>query len=100
MTVAEATSELIVILLALKRGDCWCEVGIGNPMARDNSPACKQVQAFIAGQTRCRCGHPLARHAHSPTTGGTRCIDCDCSKFAAHSTTPLADGGETHVSKA
>lgn len=35
------------IILQLKRGSCWCEMGIGNPMVRDHSPACKQVQEML-----------------------------------------------------
>ena len=29
-----AVRELVKVLRLLKRGDCWCEVGIGNPMLR------------------------------------------------------------------
>lgn len=36
-------------LTSLKRGDCWCEAGIGNPnMADRHSPACVRVAALIS----------------------------------------------------
>lgn len=35
------------VILQLKRGDCWCEMGIGNPMVRDHSSACKQLQEML-----------------------------------------------------
>jgi hypothetical protein len=31
----------------LKHGDCWCEMGIDNPMYRDHSEGCKAVRRFM-----------------------------------------------------
>lgn len=31
-------------LMDLKRGDCWCEVAIGNPMMRNHSPQCENAK--------------------------------------------------------
>lgn len=39
--------RLAAALLAVKRGDCWCDMGIGNPMVRDHSPGCLQAQAAV-----------------------------------------------------
>jgi hypothetical protein len=37
-------------LADLKRGDCWCEVAIGNPMCRgEHSSGCKKAQAIMGG---------------------------------------------------
>ena len=41
-------AELLTVLKALKRGDCWCEMGIGNPMMSRHSPGCLSAQAAIA----------------------------------------------------
>lgn len=44
---AEAQSDLLkTALIGLKRGDCWCEVGIGNPMLRG-----KHLQPCLFAQT-------------------------------------------------
>lgn len=34
-------------LLAIQRGDCFCEVAIGNPMMKDHSEACKLAKAAL-----------------------------------------------------
>lgn len=43
------------ILPRLKRGDCWCEVGVGNPNAKNHSQGCILAQVAMAvgeaGQT-------------------------------------------------
>lgn len=39
--------KAVALLRALKRGSCWCEMGIGNPMYRDHSVTCEQVQKFL-----------------------------------------------------
>ena len=31
-------------LMDLKRGDCWCEMAIGNPMMRGHSPHCENAK--------------------------------------------------------
>ena len=46
----EAEAEIIKLreaLEALKRGDCWCEMAIGNPMVKDHSAACKLASAVL-----------------------------------------------------
>lgn len=40
--------KLRQILLGLKRGSCWCEAGIGNPIATKHSAACVSAMAFFA----------------------------------------------------
>lgn len=40
--------ELLTIIAALKTGDCWCEMGIGNPMVRQHSSVCQSVQALLS----------------------------------------------------
>lgn len=37
------------ILLQLRRGDCWCAVGIGNPMMATHSSACVSARAIVDG---------------------------------------------------
>lgn len=34
-------------LMALKRGDCLCEMAIGNPMILDHSEGCKLAQELL-----------------------------------------------------
>lgn len=36
-------------LAELKCGDCWCEMGIDNPMFREHSSGCKKAQAIMGG---------------------------------------------------
>lgn len=36
----------------LKRGDCWCEMGIGNPMVREHSPSCVAARAALEQDLR------------------------------------------------
>lgn len=43
----ECVRNLMVALIELKRGDCWCEMGIGNPNCRDHSRACKNARAVL-----------------------------------------------------
>lgn len=40
--------QMLDILVGLKRGDCWCEMGIGNPMVREHDVACLQAQLAVA----------------------------------------------------
>ena len=52
-TIQSLTAEnekLREALLQLKHGDCWCEVGIGNPMYTNHSAACLEVQQIITGK--------------------------------------------------
>ena len=39
----DAASQVID---GLRRGDCWCEMAIDNPMIRDHSPQCKAAKQF------------------------------------------------------
>jgi hypothetical protein len=39
--------KLKEIIRGLKRGDCWCEMGIGNPMVSSHSPQCIAAQKAI-----------------------------------------------------
>ena len=39
--------SLSEIFQSLKRGDCWCEMGIGNPMYTEHSKGCQMVQQFL-----------------------------------------------------
>lgn len=42
-------TELVEALHALKRGDCWCEAGVGNPMMQGrHSAACDRVRTLLA----------------------------------------------------
>ena len=43
---ARATA-LANALNGLRRGACWCELAIGNPMLTDHTSACKAVQALL-----------------------------------------------------
>lgn len=36
--------EALEALCMLKYGDCWCEFGMGNPMYKDHTNACKETQ--------------------------------------------------------
>jgi hypothetical protein len=38
----------VELLKRLKRNDCWCEMGIGNPMYSGHTKVCKDVQGFLA----------------------------------------------------
>lgn len=40
------------LLLSLKRGSCWCEMGIGNPMVTSHSQACQDVARHLS---KCPC---------------------------------------------
>ena len=42
----ELLKEAREILLSMKRGSCWCEAGIGNPMAKCGEK-CKKIKEFI-----------------------------------------------------
>ncbi len=41
------TYRAVELLRLTKRGDCWCEKGLGNPMYYDHSPACKTIRTFL-----------------------------------------------------
>jgi hypothetical protein len=47
------TKEDSVLVLALralkllKKGSCWCEIGIGNPMYKNHSEGCKIAQHIL-----------------------------------------------------
>lgn len=42
--VLEKDKEIERLKTSLKRGDCYCEVGIGNPMFRDHTNICKEIR--------------------------------------------------------
>lgn len=42
-----AAPELLEALKGLKRGDCFCEVGIGRPGLTGHSPSCMRAKAAI-----------------------------------------------------
>ncbi len=44
----EEVDEFKRLLSEMKHGDCWCEVGIGNPMMRGHSTVCLKVTAMLA----------------------------------------------------
>ena len=46
--VLPAGSDMLAALEAVRRGSCWCGVGIGNPMMRGHSKACGQARAAVA----------------------------------------------------
>lgn len=35
------------LFVRLKRGDCWCEVAVGNPNATSHSEVCKTLQGMF-----------------------------------------------------
>ncbi len=39
--------KLKALLRAKKTGSCWCQVGIGNPMLRDHTDACKAIRRAL-----------------------------------------------------
>jgi hypothetical protein len=43
----ENRNELLLALLAQRTGDCWCQMGIGNPMVREHSAACVAARKAI-----------------------------------------------------
>lgn len=48
--------EAAQLLRSLKRGDCWCEAGIGNPMMTNHSPQCRNAKRWL-DKNRCNtCG--------------------------------------------
>lgn len=44
---AENIGRLLGIIASLKRGTCWCEMGIGNPMVNSHSDACKAAAEAV-----------------------------------------------------
>lgn len=44
---SQDVAALIDALTSLKRGDCWCEKGIGNPMFSDHSAKCVRVRDLL-----------------------------------------------------
>ena len=45
---AGVIAGLMGAIISLKRGDCWCEHGTGNPMLNDHTYTCKAVQSLLA----------------------------------------------------
>ncbi len=62
MPIASETDFIAEILTKLKRGDCWCERGIGNPMFKDHSEGCRMAQFWMDGYLlRCKPSGFLAK---------------------------------------
>lgn len=40
-------SNVLQLLLRLKAGDCWCEMGIGNPMVQEHTAVCLEAQETV-----------------------------------------------------
>jgi len=47
-TEATQEDEPLQLLLHLKRGDCWCEMAIDNPMIKSHSDVCKRLQQLFS----------------------------------------------------
>ncbi len=48
--IPEMDAELaaaVRLLKGCKIGDCWCQVGTGNPMMSSHSKHCREVAAFM-----------------------------------------------------
>jgi hypothetical protein len=59
MTLERAALVIAVEALnRLKRGECWCEMAIGNPTVREHSKGCDLARAAI--ETAGRVGVPPA----------------------------------------
>lgn len=43
-----AAPKLLAALEQLKRGDCWCEMGVGNPMVDRHSGVCADAMAALS----------------------------------------------------
>ncbi len=39
--------QLVRALKGVKRGECWCEMAVGNPMVHKHAPQCLNAQAVI-----------------------------------------------------
>lgn len=50
---SENIGRLLSIIASLKTGSCWCSMGIGNPMVKSHTDACKAAAEAV--------GHMLAR---------------------------------------
>ena len=48
--LSQVTQERDEFIKDLKRGSCWCEVGIGNPNMTSHSEACLKIQKMKQGQ--------------------------------------------------
>jgi hypothetical protein len=44
----EAFIEALRLIEALKRGSCWCEIGIGNPMLKHHTAACEHAGRMLS----------------------------------------------------
>lgn len=42
------------LLESLKRGTCWCEVAIGNPMFKQHSLPCREIQRYFDYKDKAR----------------------------------------------
>ncbi len=52
MTMNERSQRLQIRALSqalkgVKRGSCWCEMAVGNPMVHSHSPQCLNAQVVI-----------------------------------------------------
>lgn len=45
--ILQEIEEMMSIFEDLKTGDCWCQVGIGNPMITEHSKACLKLQKIF-----------------------------------------------------
>ena len=46
-TGLDAVAELVQVIKGLKRGSCWCEMAIGNPMVSSHSEKCKAAREAV-----------------------------------------------------
>jgi hypothetical protein len=47
VTYYDLLEDAIEALKALSRGNCWCEMAIGNPLVNHHSGACERVRGVI-----------------------------------------------------
>jgi hypothetical protein len=43
----ESQREILRVLAALKRGDCWCEMAVGNPMVSYHNEGCSVAASIF-----------------------------------------------------
>jgi hypothetical protein len=68
---AEEVKMLRAIVTGLRRGSCWCEMAIGNPMVREHSTVCKAATVIM--------GEPSDHFVLVPAemVKQPRCAECD-----------------------
>jgi hypothetical protein len=88
------TGELLEVIKALRRGSCWCGMGIGNPMVRQHSPACERARLAVEAGERSSAQAPTVKRLTGLTVADGERLMADGNRYVVGVAADSVDAGD------